>query len=181
MTDILGPADAPNFTTSRPADDRSIGSTDTWMKDCTGPNVNDGTKLRAGLFNSILANLRVLVRGNGNTGGGPAVVTEDNADDMLLRAAQHLIQRGQPIYGVDKTTLEKTEPYLPGSIDVMAVGNLPNELPRDASKYFGEQLMKYVLPDLLQGESEMIRKATIVKEGVLTEEYDYLCDYAAGK
>jgi hypothetical protein len=71
------------------------------MKDCTGPNVNDGTKLRAGLFNSLLANLRTLVRGNGNTGGGPAVVTENNADDMLLRGVSHLIQRGQTVYGVD--------------------------------------------------------------------------------
>lgn len=101
MTDILGPADAPNFTTSRPADDRTIGATDTWSKDCTGPNANDGTKLRAALVNSIIANLRALVRGNGNTGAGPAVVAEDNADDMLLRGVKHLIQRGQAVYGVD--------------------------------------------------------------------------------
>ncbi|MBV9962130.1 MAG: alanine dehydrogenase, partial [Parafilimonas sp.] len=39
-----------------------------------------------------------------------------------------------PIYGVDKKSLERTKPYLPNSIDVMAVGNLPNELPRDASR-----------------------------------------------
>lgn len=100
MTDILGPADAPNFTTERPADDRTIGATDTWMKDCTAPNNNDGTKLKASLFNSFIANLRALVRGNGNTGGGPAVVAEDNADDMLLRGVSHLIQRGQTLYGV---------------------------------------------------------------------------------
>ena len=46
-----------------------------------------------------------------------------------------------PIYGVDKTSFEKTAPYLPNSVDIMAVGNLPNELPRDASRYFGEQLI----------------------------------------
>ncbi|HVF82001.1 MAG TPA: NAD(P)-dependent oxidoreductase, partial [Flavisolibacter sp.] len=85
-----------------------------------------------------------------------------------------------PVYGVDRVTLEKTAPYLPSGIDVMAVGNLPNELPRDASNYFGEQLIKYVLPDLLKGDSEIISRATVVKDGKLTRDYDYLCDYAAG-
>ena len=63
----------------------------------------------------------------------------------------------------------------------MAVGNLPNELPRDASRYFGEQLIKYILPDLLTEETEIIKKATIVKEGVITEPFNYLQDYAEGK
>lgn len=101
MTDIIGPADAPNFTTSRPADDRTIGATDTWMKDCTGPTANDGTKVKAAWLNAVIGLCRSLIRGNGNTGAGPAVVTEDNADDMALRAIQHLIQRGQTLYGVD--------------------------------------------------------------------------------
>lgn len=100
MTDILGPANAPNFTTTRPADDRTIGATDTWMKDCTAPGNNDGTKIKAAQFNSMIGNMRALVRGNGNTGAGPAVVTEDNADDMILRGVLHLIQRGQQTYAV---------------------------------------------------------------------------------
>jgi len=86
-----------------------------------------------------------------------------------------------PIYGVNRKTLEKTAPYLPGSIDVMAVGNLPNELPRDASRYFGEQLIKYVLPDLVANGSAIIRKATIVRDGKLTPHFEYLKDYAEGK
>ena len=86
-----------------------------------------------------------------------------------------------PVYGVDRKTLEKTAPYLPGSIDVMAVGNLPNELPRDASRYFGEQLIKYVLPDLLANGSAIIHKATIVKNGKLTPNFEYLKDYAERK
>jgi alanine dehydrogenase len=85
-----------------------------------------------------------------------------------------------PVYGIDKFSFEKTVPYLQNSVDVMAVGNLPNELPRDASKYFGEQLIKYVIPDLLEGDSDLLRRATVVKDGKLTEAYDYLCDYAAG-
>ncbi len=83
-----------------------------------------------------------------------------------------------PIYGVDRKTFQKTAPYLPGSIDIMAVGNLPNELPRDASRYFGEQLIKYVLPDLVTGGSDILTKATIVKNGKLTENFEYLREYA---
>jgi len=84
------------------------------------------------------------------------------------------------VYGVDRKTLQKTDPYLPGSIDIMAVGNLPNELPRDASRYFGEQLIKFVLPDLLSGGSPVLEKATIVKKGKLTEYFSYLKNYAEG-
>ncbi|MEJ7589680.1 MAG: NAD(P)-dependent oxidoreductase [Ferruginibacter sp.] len=84
----------------------------------------------------------------------------------------------QPVYGVDRYTFQRTEPYLPNSVDVMAVGNLPNELPRDASRYFGEQLIKFVLADMRKGGSETIRNATIVKEGMLTNGYEYLKEYA---
>jgi len=85
-----------------------------------------------------------------------------------------------PVYGVDKKSRDRTAPYLPGSIDVMAVGNLPNELPRDASRYFGQQLIKYVLDDLLRGGSAIIERATMVRDGQLTPPYHYLAEYAAG-
>ena len=66
------------------------------------------------------------------------------------------------------------------SVDVMAVGNLPNELPRDASRYFGEQLIKFVLDDLIKGGSSIIERATMTKDGQLTEPYLYLKEYAEG-
>ena len=91
---------------------------------------------------------------------------------------------GDPVYGIDRSTLERTTPFLDDNniIDVMAVDNLPNELPRDASHHFGQHLEKYVLHELLKGEeSEIIRRATICKDGKLTEEYEYLSDYAYGK
>ncbi|MBK7558800.1 MAG: alanine dehydrogenase [Chitinophagaceae bacterium] len=83
-----------------------------------------------------------------------------------------------PVYGVDKTSFEKTLPYLPNSVDVMAVGNLPNELPRDASRYFGEQLIKYVLDDIRTGGSKLISNATMVDAGKLNEPFLYMKDYA---
>ncbi len=108
-----------------------------------------------------------------------ADITDDVDGSVPINAGDQTIE--DPIYGIDKTTLKKTAPYLPNSIDIMAVGNLPNELPRDASRYFGEQLIKYVLDDLVKGGSVIIERATMVKDGALTNPYIYLKDYAEGK
>ena len=78
---------------------------------------------------------------------------------------------------VTVTNFEKTAPYLPNGIDIMAVGNLPNELPRDASRYFGEQLIKYVISDLLKGGNTIIEGATMLDKGKLTSSYSYLKEY----
>jgi alanine dehydrogenase len=107
-----------------------------------------------------------------------ADITDDCNGSVPINKGDQTIE--DPVYGVDRNSYEKTAPYLPNSIDVMAVGNLPNELPRDASKYFGEQLIKYILPDLLTGSSSIISRATIVEKGVLRKDYDYLEDYALG-
>lgn len=107
-----------------------------------------------------------------------ADITDDANGSVPINVGDQTIE--DPVYGIDKATFEKTPPFLAGSVDVMAVSNLPNELPRDASKYFGEQLINYVLPDLLGGQSDVIRRATIVQQGKLTKAYNYLCAYAAG-
>jgi hypothetical protein len=108
-----------------------------------------------------------------------ADITDDCNGSVPINLGDQTIE--DPVYGVDRTIFQKTAPYLDSSIDVMAVGNLPNELPRDASKYFGEQLIKYILPDLLRGSSPVIERATIVQSGALTNGYAYLRDYAVGK
>ena len=86
-----------------------------------------------------------------------------------------------PVYGFDRHQLVRTAAYLPGNdtVEVMAVDNLPNELPRDASKYFGGYLITYVLPDLIhQVRSGVIERATICEDGQLGKHYAYLHDYA---
>ncbi len=82
-----------------------------------------------------------------------------------------------PVYGVDPISRQVIDPYQKGGVDVMAVSNLPNELPRDASNYFGEQLIKYVLDDIRKGTSPVIERATMVRAGKLTEPFKYLEDY----
>jgi alanine dehydrogenase len=105
-----------------------------------------------------------------------ADITDDANGSVPINLGDQSID--DPVYGVDRNTWQKTAPYLQNSIDVLAVGNLPNELPRDASRYFGEQLIKYVLEDLLKNGSPVIERATMVKEGKLTSQYEYLSDYA---
>ena len=87
-----------------------------------------------------------------------------------------------PVYGYDKKTLQKVAPYQPTKnvIDLMTVDNLPNELPRDASKFFGEYLEKYIFADLIADDhsSGMLQRATICNEGKLTRYFAYLSDYA---
>ena len=106
-----------------------------------------------------------------------ADITDDENGSVPINLGDNTIE--DPVYGVSKTTFEKTAPYIDGSIDIMAVGNLPNELPRDASRYFGEQLIKHILTDLLGNGSEIIERATILKHGKLTPHFKYLEDYAA--
>ncbi len=86
-----------------------------------------------------------------------------------------------PVFGFNKTTFEKEIPFQNNSeiIDIMAVDNLPNELPRDASRYFGSHLMLEVLPHLLEKtNSNVIEKATICQNGKLITDFEYLSDYA---
>ncbi|MGC4057929.1 MAG: hypothetical protein QM743_07375 [Chitinophagaceae bacterium] len=86
-----------------------------------------------------------------------------------------------PVYGVDRKSLKQTEPFLhdKGIVDIMAVDNLPNELPRDASKYFGAHFEKYVLDPLLEGyDNDLIKRATICADGKLLPRYAYMSDYA---
>lgn len=85
-----------------------------------------------------------------------------------------------PVYGINRSTLEKTTPFqnTKETVDVMAVDNLPNELPRDASQYFGVHFEKYILGELLKGDSDIIKRATICENGKLTAPYEYLSDYA---
>ena len=103
-------------------------------------------------------------------------ITDDCGGSVPINLGDQTIE--DPVYGVDRNTLEKTAPYLEGSIDVLAVSNLPNELPRDASRYFGEQLLKFVLPGLMSGGDPAVERATMVKDGNITERYSYLRDYA---
>jgi saccharopine dehydrogenase (NAD+, L-lysine-forming) len=88
-----------------------------------------------------------------------------------------------PVYGVHRHSLARVEPFenQENIVDIMAVDNLPNELPRDASEYFGIHFEKYILRELLKDNSEIIDRGTICSNGKLMPQFDYLNDYAYGE
>ena len=87
-----------------------------------------------------------------------------------------------PFYGYDPSTGEETSPFGEGVITVMAVDNLPGELPRDASSDFGTALVDHVIPELLgERDTGMIRRASITENGALASPYAYLADFLAGR
>ena len=86
-----------------------------------------------------------------------------------------------PVYGFSRSTGRETPPFQHDSIDIMAIDNLPSELPRDASAFFGRQLLDKILPELLIGrQSPALRRGMIAENGHLTEPFAYLNDYALG-
>lgn len=87
-----------------------------------------------------------------------------------------------PLYDFDPAT-DLEQPALSNEkfVTVMAVDNLPCELPRSASEEFGRDLIDRVLPLLAGGDAdEVIERATITRDGKLTTGYRYLEDYVAG-
>jgi saccharopine dehydrogenase (NAD+, L-lysine-forming) len=85
----------------------------------------------------------------------------------------------EPFYGYDPFLEKESAPFSdPSVITVMAVDNLPGEIPRDASSDFGNQLTRSLLKDLLsENETALIRNATVSVSGHLTERFNYLEDF----
>src|SRR6056297_2356571 len=88
-----------------------------------------------------------------------------------------------PFYGYNPESGEAERPFVnPKNVTVMAVDNLPGVLPRNASSDFGKELIDKVYPSLFgHDDAGIIQRATITKDGKLTERYAYLKDYLEGK
>ncbi len=87
-----------------------------------------------------------------------------------------------PFFGYDPVTGQECAPFQPKSVDMTTIDNLPNELPRDASEFFSEQFIVNILPELLQGEESLVlERATIAKNGALTQRFEYLKDFVVGE
>jgi len=83
-----------------------------------------------------------------------------------------------PVYDIDRDSFSVLPAFgKQQSISVMAIDNLPTELPRNASEEFGEQLSEYFIPELLKPQSLILEKATIARDGDLTLDFMYLKDY----
>lgn len=87
-----------------------------------------------------------------------------------------------PIYDYDPQTHTTQTPLSSDkNITVMAIDNLPCELPRDASEEFGRLLLKHVVPSLAGKAGDcVLKRATITENGRLMPEYSYLQEYVEG-
>jgi alanine dehydrogenase len=86
-----------------------------------------------------------------------------------------------PVYGYDPRLGTEVPPFTPHGIDVMAIDNLPSEMPRDASAAFGNQFIEHILPEFFRPNSNVLHRATIALEGRLNDPFFYLRDYAESK
>ena len=87
-----------------------------------------------------------------------------------------------PIYGYNPHTEKEVDFKEDNAIVVMAVDNLPCELPKDASEGFGEMFLKHVIPAFFNNDADgLLTRARMTKNGKLTERYAYLQDYVDGK
>ena len=82
----------------------------------------------------------------------------------------------EPNYWIERYTLKEIDENNDG-IAVMAVDNLPSELPRDSSTEFSEGIINEVLPFLLKEDDGRILNGTITTDGSFLEKYNYLNDY----
>jgi saccharopine dehydrogenase (NAD+, L-lysine-forming) len=87
-----------------------------------------------------------------------------------------------PTFGWSKSEQKMVAPFGEDTIDVMAVTNLPTEMPKNASEEFGNLLLEHIMPLLVNGDQdEILKRARITQNGELTEEYLYLKDYVNSK
>lgn len=88
----------------------------------------------------------------------------------------------EPLYGYLPSEDKEVDLFHPGAIVVMAVDNLPCELPKDASEGFGEMFMENVIPAFFNGDKDgILARAKVTENGQLTERFKYLQEYADAK
>jgi len=87
-----------------------------------------------------------------------------------------------PIYGYDPETESEIDYKDDKAITVMAVDNLPCELPQDASEGFGEMFLEHVIPAFFNNDKDdVLKRAKITENGKLTPSFYYLNNYVLGK
>lgn len=88
----------------------------------------------------------------------------------------------EPIYGYLPGEHREVHFEDPRAIAVMAVDNLPCELPKDASEGFGEMFFEHVIPAFYNNDADgVLERGTVCQDGKLTEKFNYLQDYVDGK
>lgn len=141
----------------------------------------------------------ILMAGHFHKTGSPKILTKDmlnssknqiklvgdiscDVDQGPIESTLRASTIQEPFYGYHPGKDEEVEFDHPAAITVMAIDNLPTELPRDASEGFGEVFVEDIMPAFFNGDKdEILKRATVTKDKKLTERFEYLQDYVDGK
>ncbi|KUJ60638.1 alanine dehydrogenase [Flavobacteriaceae bacterium CRH] len=140
----------------------------------------------------------VYFAGHFHASGAPMILTREmlNASDCKLKIVADIScdvngpiastlrssTIAEPLYGYFPLEDKEVDVFHPAAVVVMAVDNLPCEIPKDASEGFGEQFMEYVIPAFFNGDKDgILQRAKITEKGKLTPRFSYLQDYVDGK
>ncbi|PIF30704.1 alanine dehydrogenase [Flavobacterium sp. 9] len=130
--------------------------------------------------------------------GAPMILTKEmlNANDCKLKVVADIScdvngpiactlrssTIAEPLYGYFPLEDREVDVFHPAAVVVMAVDNLPCEIPKDASEGFGEQFMEHVIPAFFNNDKDgILKRAKITENGKLTPRFAYLQDYVDGK
>ena len=135
----------------------------------------------------------IFIAGHYYSLGSPVLLTTEDLRDAKLKVIADIScdingpiastlrssTVADPIYGYNKKFMKEDDFFHNDAIAVMAVDNLPCELPNDSSHDFGKQLIKHIFPLLIDIDknSEIIERATICRRGALTRHFAYLESY----
>lgn len=87
-----------------------------------------------------------------------------------------------PIYGYLPKEQKEVAFDHPSAVTVMAVDNLPCDLPKDASEGFGKVFLENVIPAFFNDDADgVLARAKMTENGKLTSRFAYLQDYVDGK
>ena len=140
----------------------------------------------------------VYFAGHFYAAGAPIILTREmlNASDCKLKVVADIScdvngpiactlrssTIAEPLYGYFPLENREVDIFHPAAVAVMAVDNLPCEIPKDASVGFGEQFIEHVIPAFFNGDKDgILERAKITEKGKLTPRFSYLQDYVDGK
>ena len=136
----------------------------------------------------------ILITGHFHANAAPAILTQEmlQANDCKIKVVADIScdvngpiactlrssTIENPFYGYLPSENKEVDMFHPAAIVVMAVDNLPCELPKDASEGFGEQFLEHVVPAFFNSDKNgILQRAKITEKGKLTPRFSYLQDY----
>lgn len=140
----------------------------------------------------------IYITGHFHANGAPNILTQEmlNAKDCKIKVVADIScdvnnsiactlrtsTIAEPFYGYLPIENKEVDVFHPAAIVVMAVDNLPCELPKESSEGFGEMFMQNVIPAFFNDDKDgILQRAKVTEKGKLTPRFSYLQDYVDEK